>query len=72
MLSKFVSIPVTVASAERSFSKLKLIKIYFQSTMSHERLNSLAMLSIEKEMTDKLEYESIISNFAAKKARKMF
>ncbi|XP_012844359.1 PREDICTED: zinc finger MYM-type protein 1-like [Erythranthe guttata] len=39
-----------VASAERTFSKLKLIKSYLRSTMSQERLNGLAMLSIEKDM----------------------
>ena len=43
-------IPVTVASAERSFSKLKLIKSYLRSTMSQERLNGLAIQSIEKHM----------------------
>lgn len=40
-------VPVTVAFVERSFSKLKLIKTYLRSTMSQERLNGLAMLSIE-------------------------
>ena len=32
----FLTVPVTVASAERSFSKLKLIKNYLRSTMSQE------------------------------------
>lgn len=41
-------IPITVTYAEISFSKLKLIKSYLRSTMSHERLNGLAILSIEK------------------------
>ena len=45
-----LTILVIVASAERSFSKLKLIKSYLRSTMSQERLSGLAILSIEKEM----------------------
>jgi hypothetical protein len=42
------TMPVTVASAERSFSKLKLLKNYLRSTMSQERLNGLTTLCIEK------------------------
>ncbi|XP_063806526.1 uncharacterized protein LOC134986481 [Pseudophryne corroboree] len=36
--------PVSVASEERSFSKLKLIKTYLRSSMSQEMLTSLATL----------------------------
>ena len=50
-----LTIPVTVTSAERSFSKLKLIKSYIRSTMSQERLNGLAILSIEKHMLEQIE-----------------
>nr|CAI5841911.1 unnamed protein product [Callosobruchus analis] len=32
----FLTMPVTVASCERSFSKLKLIKTYLRSTMEHD------------------------------------
>jgi hypothetical protein len=42
------TVSVTVASAERSFSKLKLLKNYLMSTMSQDRLNGLATLCIEK------------------------
>ena len=66
-----LTIPVTVASAERSFSKLKLIKSYLRSTMSQERLNGLAMLSIEKNMVEKLDYVSLISTFATKNVRRV-
>ena len=63
-------IHVTVASAERSFSKLKLIKSYLRSTMSRERLSELA-ISIEKEILAELECKNLISNFASQKARKI-
>jgi hypothetical protein len=66
-----LTIPVTVASAERSFSKLKLIKSYLRSTMSQERLNGLAILSIEKKLLENLEYKNLISNFASQKARRL-
>jgi len=38
---------IPVASAERSFSKLKLIKSYLRSTMSQKKWKGLALLSIE-------------------------
>ena len=44
----FLTLPVTVATAKRSFSKLKLIKTYLRGNMGQERLNGLALLSIEK------------------------
>ncbi|KAK9740773.1 hypothetical protein RND81_03G059100 [Saponaria officinalis] len=55
----FLTVPVTVASAERSFSKLKLIKTYSSSSMSEERLNGLAMLSIEKELLENIDVDDI-------------
>ena len=69
-ISNFVTIPVTVASAERSFSKLKLIKTYLRTTMSQERLNRLVMISIENEYLDKLNFDNLIEEFASKNARR--
>ena len=60
-----LTVPVTITSAEKSFSKLKLLKSYLRSIMSQERLNGLAILSIEKDMLEKLEFGSIIENFAS-------
>lgn len=65
-----LTLPVTVASNERSFSKLKLIKNYLRSTMSEERLIGLAMMSIEKDISNDIDYDKIIDEFAGMKARK--
>uniref|UniRef100_A0A8C2Z5F3 HAT C-terminal dimerisation domain-containing protein n=1 Tax=Cyclopterus lumpus TaxID=8103 RepID=A0A8C2Z5F3_CYCLU len=60
----FLTIPVTVASAERSFFKLKLIKTYLRSSMSQERLSGLAILSIENKRTRSLDVKSVVKDFA--------
>ncbi|WOG95836.1 hypothetical protein DCAR_0415165 [Daucus carota subsp. sativus] len=67
-----VTIPVTVVEAERTFSRLKLIKSYLRSSMSQDRLNGLALLSIESEMADSLNYDKIIERFVSQKPRKKF
>ena len=45
----YMTVPIKVATVERSFSKLKLIKNFLRSSMSQERLSDLALLSIENE-----------------------
>ncbi|KAL4704071.1 hypothetical protein ACJJTC_001993 [Scirpophaga incertulas] len=71
ILKIFLTMPVTVASCERSFSKLKLIKTYLRSTMGQERLSGLAILSIERDIARLLSYENVIKDFAMRKARKV-
>jgi hypothetical protein len=65
-----LTIPVTSASAERSFSKLKIIKNYLRNRISQEQLTGLSIISIEKAISDKINYDDIINEFAGKKARK--
>jgi len=62
---------VSVASCERSFSKLKLILTYLRASMSESRLNNLALLSIEKQTLNRIDNDKIIDDFAASKARKI-
>ena len=66
----FCTLPVTVAEAERSFSKLSNIKTFKRATMGQERLSHLALLSIENKLARSVDYTSVISDFARKKARK--
>ena len=62
---------VTVASAERSISKLKLVKNYLRSKMKQERLSGLAIMSIECDTAKSIDYSDIIDKFAQAKARKV-
>ena len=66
----FCTIPVTVAEAERSFSKLSLIKNYLRSTMSQDRLSDLGTLAIENQVARTVEFDKVIDYFAHQKARK--
>jgi len=67
MLRIFLTIAVSVATCERSFSKLKLIKNYLRSSMIILRLRNLATLSIEQQLTDKMNFDNDIEEFAKKK-----
>lgn len=66
-----LTIAISIASCERSFSKLKLILSYLRATMGQERLCDLALLSIEREETEKTDFEHIINLFASQKSRKV-
>ena len=57
-----------VASAERSFSKLKWLKNYLRSTMSKKRLNGLAMCTIERDILDTTDLNTILDDFASRNA----
>jgi len=56
----------------RSVSKLKLIKKYLRSSMSTLQLRSLATLFVEQQLTDNINLDVAIEEFANKKARKLY
>lgn len=66
----FLTIPVSNCTGERSFSLLKRLKSSFRSTIEQNKLSSLSLLCMESDITDKLNYEDVITNFAEKKLRK--
>ncbi|XP_070379118.1 zinc finger MYM-type protein 1-like [Dermacentor albipictus] len=66
----FLTICVSVASCERNFFKLKLIKTSLRSTMNDERLSNLAILTIEKEHVKNINFTTVINEFAEAKCRK--
>ena len=64
----FLTILVTVAKAERSFSKLKIIKNYLRNTMGQGRLSPLAIISIENDEAKKVYIRNLVTEFANAKA----
>ena len=56
-LKLYLTIDVSIASCERSFSKLKMIKLYLHSTMSDDQLSALSILSTERGYVQKLDFE---------------
>ncbi|XP_034081663.1 uncharacterized protein LOC117552398 [Gymnodraco acuticeps] len=65
------TLPVTVAAAERSFSKLKLVKTYLRASMGQERLSGLSIISINHVVSKQLSYDDVIDHFASRKARRV-
>ena len=61
-----LTIAVSTAHCERSFSALKRIKSYLRSTMTQQRLVDLAILSIEKELSVNLSLDDVVHQFASK------
>lgn len=63
--------PVTVASNERSFSKLKLVKTKLRSTMLQDRLESLMLISCERDFAERIDMQELIRNWVNLKKRRV-
>ncbi|KAJ8728500.1 hypothetical protein PYW07_006196 [Mythimna separata] len=70
-LQIYRSLMITNATGERNFSKLKLIKNCLRSTMSQNRLNSLAIMAIENDVLEKITFQDILNDFVSKKVRRV-
>lgn len=72
LLEILITIPMSTAEAERSFSTLKRIKNFLRNSMAEERLVALSMLSMEKKIVNEtLNFnDKVIDKFAAKKKSK--
>lgn len=70
LLRLYMTIPVTTASGERSFSTLRRIKTYLRSTMTQERLNSVMMMHAHKAEVDKLVMTDLAQVFISQNERR--
>lgn len=67
LLKTLLTLPVSNAEAERSFSALKRLKTYLRSTVGQERLNGLALLGVHNYIP--IPVERVISKFCEKNRR---
>lgn len=68
-----LTVPVASASAERSFSAMRRIKTHLRASMSAGRTSDLALISVERELSDIImkDPSSVIDAFAVMGKRRL-
>ena len=69
LLHVLLTLPVSVATAERSFSTLRRLKTWLRSRMSEQRLTGLALMNVHRDQS--ISVSSVIDRFAKTKTRFM-
>ena len=65
------TLPVTVASCERTHSKVKIINSYLRAAMLPERLEDLVQISSERDIADSIELSKLVDVFKLANNRKL-
>ena len=65
LLSIYLTVPMTSATAERIFSTLRHLKNFLCSTITQKRLNNLIILHTNKNCTDNLDLCALLCHFAS-------
>ncbi|GJZ47903.1 zinc finger MYM-type protein 1-like protein, partial [Tanacetum coccineum] len=71
LIRLILTLPVSTATSERAFSKMKLVKTRLRTTMSDDFLKSSMILSIEREIVGTICNEKIIDDFYSKSQRRV-
>jgi len=69
LLKTAFAIPISSATSERSFSCMRRIKSYIRSTMTQNRFSDLAILNIERELSNVINDDDILKLFSSKYRR---
>lgn len=71
LLNLALSIPISSASCERSFSTMRRISTYIRSTMNQDRFSSLAIINIERDVSNNINAEDILEIYCKENRRLM-
>ena len=66
-----LTIAVTSAHCERSFSTLKRVKNYLRTTMSEQRLTDITTLPVERELSGSILLDDVVDAFNSTQNRRM-
>lgn len=66
-----MTIPVSTATAERSFSALRRLKTYLRTTMTQQRLNNVALAHCHKEKLDMVKMNLVAKDFVSANDRRL-
>jgi len=69
IITILLTMPVSTATPERSFSTMHTVKTYLRSTMKTERLAALALMHAYRDIP--VDVEAVIRQFCAKKIRRL-
>lgn len=64
-----LTIPISSAICERSFSSMRRIKNWLRTSMEQSRFTNLSNIYIERDLSNNINNESIIDRFAKKSRR---
>lgn len=68
-LSILATLPISVATAERTFSTLRRLKTWLRATMGEERLTGLALMHIHRDI--EIDIDAVITRFAKNSKRRL-
>lgn len=71
LLRLYYTIPITSATAERTFFTIRRLKSYLHSTMSQKRLNNLIILHAYKHLTEQIDLQAIAVDFINRNNRRI-
>ncbi|GKE25863.1 zinc finger MYM-type protein 1-like protein, partial [Tanacetum coccineum] len=71
LIRLILTLPVSIATPEIAFSKMKLVKTRLRSTMNDDFLKSSLIISVEKEIVLTLCNNNVIDDFYSKTQRRV-
>ena len=70
----YLTVPMTSATSERTFSALKRVFMYLRSSMTEKRLNNCLLLQVHKDLLDTCDVGEVAKEIisAKEECRKYF